>query len=80
MNYGIPTFKLNGNLVHFGGFKNHVGFYPTPSAIDEFEEDLSPYEISKGTVKFDLDKPIPLELVRRIVQFRVNEVLKKNVQ
>ena len=66
MNYGIPTFKLNGNLVHFGAFKNHIRFYPTPSAIDAFEKDLSPYEISKGTVKFALDKPIPFELIKKI--------------
>ena len=79
LNYGIPTFKLNGNLVHFGAFKNHIGFYPTPSAIDAFEKDLSPYEISKGTVKFALDRPIPFELIKKIVQFRVNEVLKKDM-
>ena len=75
ISYGIPTFKLNGNLVHFGGYKTHVGFYPTPSAIEAFKKDLAPYEISKGTVKFPLNKPIPYDLVKKMVEFRVKEVL-----
>ena len=74
INYGIPTFKLNGNLVHFAAFKKHIGFYPTPSAMEAFKEELSPYETSKGTIKFPLDKPIPFDLIKRIVKFRVNEV------
>ena len=69
--YGIPTFTLNGNLVHFAAFKNHIGFYPTPSAIEAFKKELSPFKQSKGTVRFPLDKPIPLELVKKIVEFRV---------
>jgi len=69
--YGIPTFTLNGNLVHFAAFKNHIGFYPTPSAIEAFKKELSPFKQSKGTVQFPLDKPIPLELVKKIVEFRV---------
>jgi uncharacterized protein YdhG (YjbR/CyaY superfamily) len=71
--YGIPTFTLNGNLVHFAAFKNHIGFYPTPSAIEAFKKELSPFKQSKGTVQFPLDKPIPLELVKRIVEFRVQD-------
>lgn len=75
MAYGIPTFKLNGkNLVHFAALKSHIGFYPTPSAIEHFMEDLKPYELSKGTVKFPLDKPIPYDLIERMVRFRVAEV------
>jgi len=71
--YGIPTFTLNGNLVHFAAFKNHIGFYPTPSAIEAFKKELSPFKQSKGTVQFPLDKPIPLELVKKIVEFRVQD-------
>jgi len=71
--YGIPTFTLNGNLVHFEAFKNHIGFYPTPSAIEAFKKELSPFKQSKGTVQFPLDKPIPLELVKKIVEFRVQD-------
>jgi uncharacterized protein YdhG (YjbR/CyaY superfamily) len=77
ISYGIPTFKLNGNLVHFAGYKNHIGFYPTPSGIEAFREELSSYELSKGTIKFPIEKPIPLDLVRKIVEFRVKENLKK---
>ncbi len=72
--YGIPTFKLNGNLVHFGAFKKHIGFFPTPSAINAFKQDLAPYKVSRGTVQFPLNKPIPYELVKRIVKFRVDEM------
>ena len=73
INYGIPTFKYNGNLVHYAAFKKHIGFYPTPSGINAFEKELEPYEISKGTVKFPLDKPIPFNLVEKIVKYRVKE-------
>lgn len=73
INYQIPTFKLNGNLVHFAAFKKHIGFYPTPSGIEAFREELSPYELSKGTIKFPLEKPLPFDLITRIVQFRVEE-------
>ncbi len=69
--YGIPTFILNGNLVHFGGYKNHIGFYPAPSGIKEFEKELSVYEGSKGTIKFPIDKPLPLSLITKIVKYRV---------
>lgn len=73
INYGMPTFTLNGNLVHFAGFKNHVGFYPTPSGIEKFKKELSKYEGAKGSVKFPLDQPIPYELIRKITEFRVEE-------
>jgi uncharacterized protein YdhG (YjbR/CyaY superfamily) len=73
MAYGIPTFRLKGNLVHFAAFKNHVGFYPTPSAIEAFKKELSQYKQAKGSVQFPLDTPIPFELVKRIVKFRVKE-------
>jgi uncharacterized protein YdhG (YjbR/CyaY superfamily) len=74
ISYGIPTFTLNGrNLVHFGGFKKHIGFFPAPSGINAFKEDLDSYEISKGTVKFLLDHPLPLPLIAKIVKFRVKE-------
>lgn len=71
--YGVPTFRLNGNLVHYAAYKKHIGFYPTPSGINAFEKDLEPYELSKGTVRFPLDKPIPYELIEKIVKFRVKE-------
>jgi uncharacterized protein YdhG (YjbR/CyaY superfamily) len=77
ISYGIPTFKLNGNLVHFGGYKNHIGFYPGPTAIGTFKKELKGYNLSKGTIQFPLDSPLPLELVRRIVLFRVNMNLAK---
>jgi uncharacterized protein YdhG (YjbR/CyaY superfamily) len=72
--YGLPTFLLNGNLVHYGAFKDHIGFYPTPSGIEAFTDELSTYRGAKGSVQFPLDRPIPYDLVRRIVQYRVNEV------
>ena len=77
MKYGIPTFVLGGNLVHFGGFKTHIGFYPTPSGIEAFKKELSAYEGAKGSVQFPLDKPVPLPLIARIVKFRVEEVRQK---
>ncbi len=78
ISYRMPTFKLNGaNLVHFAAFKNHIGFYPTPSGIEQFKKELSPYEGSKGAVQFLLNKPIPFDLVKKIVMFRVKENLAK---
>lgn len=78
ISYGIPTFKLNGkNLVHFAGFKKHIGFYPTPSAIEAFKKELSIYKSAKGSVQFPLDKPLPLGLITKIVKFRVSESLEK---
>jgi uncharacterized protein YdhG (YjbR/CyaY superfamily) len=77
ISYQIPTFDLKGNLVHFAAFKNHIGFYPTPSGILAFKKELSVYESAKGSVQFPLDKPLPLKLVSRIVKFRVAENLEK---
>ena len=77
ISYAIPTFTLNGNLVHFAAFKNHIGFYPTSSGIEAFREDLSVYEGAKGSVQFPFNKPIPFDLIGRIVKFRVNENLNK---
>ena len=75
--YGIPTFTLKGNLVHFGGYKNHIGFYPAPAGIEKFKKELSKYEGSKGTIRFSIDKPLPLALISRIVKFRVKRNLTK---
>ena len=77
INYGIPTFTLKGNLVHFAGFKSHIGFYPTPSGIEKFKKELSAYETAKGSVKFPLAQPIPYGLIEKIVKFRVKENLEK---
>ncbi|MBL0345186.1 MAG: DUF1801 domain-containing protein [Anaerolineales bacterium] len=77
INYQIPTFTLQGNLVHFAAFKNHIGFYPTPSGIEKFKEELSVYEGAKGSVKFPLDKLIPYALITKIVKFRVQENLER---
>ncbi len=78
ISYGMPTFKLKGNLVHFAAYEHHIGFYPAPSGIEAFKEELSPYKGGKGSVQFPLDKPVPLDLVEKIVIFRVGENLKKN--
>jgi len=76
MAYGIPTFRLNGkNLVHFSAFKEHIGFYPTPTGIEKFKKELSAYEWAKGSVKFPLNQPIPYALIGKITQFRVKEVM-----
>lgn len=77
ISYQMPTFALKGNLVHFAAFKKHIGFYPAPSGIEAFKQELSAYESSKGAVRFPIDQPLPLDLIRRIVQFRVEENLKK---
>jgi uncharacterized protein YdhG (YjbR/CyaY superfamily) len=79
ISYQIPTFRLNGNLVHFAAYKSHIGFYPTSSAVKAFKKELSPFETSKGTVRFPLNKSIPLALVKRIVKFRVKENQQKNL-
>jgi uncharacterized protein YdhG (YjbR/CyaY superfamily) len=73
MRYGIPTFRFRGNLVHFAAFKNHIGFYPAPSAINAFTEELSKYKLSKGTVQFPINEPLPFALVREIVRYRLKE-------
>lgn len=73
LKYGIPTFVLNGNLVHFAAFEHHIGFYPTPSGISQFQEELSGYKNAKGSVQFPLDAAIPYPLIKKIVKFRVEE-------
>ena len=75
INYQIPTFKLKGNLVHFAAFKNHVGFYPGSEAIAFFKDELSMYQVSKGTVRFPVSGDIPYELIRKITSFRVSKSL-----
>ena len=75
MSYGMPTFKLNGNLVHFAGYTNHIGFYPAPSGISAFKKELSKYKQAKGSVQFPIDDPIPFNTVTKIVKFRVKENL-----
>lgn len=77
--YQIPTFVLNGNLVHFAAFDKHIGFYPTPSGIENFKEALSAYKNAKGSVQFPLDSPIPYSLIKKIVKFRVKENREKAV-
>lgn len=77
ISYQMPTFTLHGNLVHFAAFKNHIGFYPIPSGIEAFQAELAGYISGKGSVQFPLDRPIPYDLIRRIVEFRVKENLEK---
>lgn len=75
ISYRMPTFTLKGNLVHFAGFENHIGFYPEPTGIDAFKEELTAYKGGKGSIQFPLDTPIPYDLISRIVKFRVQENL-----
>lgn len=78
MSYGMPGYKLNGKpLVYFAAFKSHIGFYPTPSGVTEFAKALSDYKTSKGTAQFPLDQPMPLALIKKIVDFRMKENQKK---
>ncbi|OGO19228.1 MAG: hypothetical protein A2Z15_03170 [Chloroflexi bacterium RBG_16_50_11] len=73
ISYQMPTFKLNGNLVHFAAFKNHIGFYPAPSGTETFNKELSPYKGGKRSAQFPLNSPIPYDLVEKIVKLRVKE-------
>jgi len=73
ISWKMPTFTLNGNLVHFAAHKNHIGFYPGPSGIEVFKDKLSEYKNSKGAVQFPNDKPLPFDLIREIVAYRVTE-------
>ena len=75
--YMMPTFTLHGNLVHFAAFKNHIGFYPAPKGIEAFKDELAAYELSKGTIRFPLDKPMPYALIGKIVKLRVGQNLDK---
>jgi len=77
ISYQIPTFKLNGNLVHFAAFKDHIGFFPTSSGKEAFKKELSQYKGGRGTIQFPLDQPIPYDLVRKIVRYRVKENLNR---
>ena len=77
ISYRIPAYRLNGNLVYFGAFKDHIGFYPTSSGISAFKKELSKYKVSRGTVQFPIDQPIPYDLVRKITRHRVRENLGK---
>lgn len=77
ISYQMPTFALHGNLVHFAAHKNHIGFYPTPSGITAFEHELSAFKGAKGSVQFPIEKPLPYELISKIVKFRVAENLKR---
>ena len=78
ISYQMPTFALHGNLVHFAAYKNHIGFYPTPSGINAFKDKMTEYKTSKATVQFPLDKPMPYELIQEIVKFRVAENKEKS--
>lgn len=73
ISYGMPTFYLNGNLVHFAAYSGHIGFYPAPSGIEAFKDELSLYKTSKGAIQFPINEELPLELIKKIVQFRVGE-------
>ncbi len=73
ISYQMPTFKLNGNLVHFAAFKKHIGFYPTPSGTAKFQKEIAGYQAAKGSIQFPLDEPIPYDLITKIVKFRVKE-------
>ena len=78
ISYAIPTFDLNGkHLVHFAGYAKHIGFYPVPSAMEAFKEELEPYRSGKGSAQFPLGRPLPADLIRRIVEFRVVENTRK---
>lgn len=80
ISYQMPTFYLSGNLVHFAAFKNHIGFYPAPSGISAFPDELKKYKTSKGAIKFPIDAASPHTLVKKIVQFRVKENLAKKIK
>ena len=73
ISYNMPAFKLHGVLVYYAAYQKHIGFYPTPSAIKAFEKELAQYQSSKGAVQFPIDQPMPVELITKIVQFRVSE-------
>jgi uncharacterized protein YdhG (YjbR/CyaY superfamily) len=77
ISYQMPTFFLNGNLIHFAAFKNHIGIYPTPSGTEAFKEEISRYQGAKGSIRLPIDEPMPLKLISRIVKFRVAENLQK---
>jgi len=77
ISYQMPTFFLNGNLIHFSAFKNHIGIYPTPSGTEAFKDEISKYQGAKGSIRLPIDEPMPIKLISRIVKFRVAENLRK---
>lgn len=77
ISYAMPTFKLNGNLVHFAAFTNHIGFYALPSGNEAFQKELSKYKTGKGSIQFPINEPLPLDLITKIVKFRIEENAKK---
>ncbi len=77
ISYKMPAFKIKKYLVFFAAFKNHIGFYPMPSAIQAFKKELSMYKTAKGSIQFPMDKPIPFDLIKRIVKFRMKEITEK---
>jgi uncharacterized protein YdhG (YjbR/CyaY superfamily) len=77
ISYGMPTFYLNGNLIHFAAYQHHIGLYPAPSGIEAFQKELSMYKHAKGSLQFPINNPLPLDLIRRIVAFRVAANLEK---
>ena len=77
ISYGMPTFYLHGNLIHYAAFKDHYGLFPSPMGTGTFEKELSPYRTGKGTLSFPIDKPIPWEIIERVLQFRIKENLNK---
>jgi uncharacterized protein YdhG (YjbR/CyaY superfamily) len=77
ISYQMPTFHLNGNLIHFAAFKNHIGLYPTPSGTEAFKEEIAKYKSAKGSIQLPIDEPMPLKLISRIVKFRVADNLQK---
>ncbi len=77
ISYQMPTFRQEGNLVHFAAFKNHIGFYPTPNGIEQFNNRVAVYKAGKGSLNFPLDQPIPYDLISDITQYRLQENLAK---
>ena len=80
ISYNMPAYRLNSILVYFAGYANHIGFYPTPSALEAFKKEIAVYKSSKGAVQFPLDKPLPLALITRIVEFRAGQTQQKKVK
>jgi len=76
ISYGLATFTFHGNLIHFGGYETHIGLYPGAAPVAEFQKELEPYETSKGTIRFPIDKPLPFDLIRKIVQ----SAMKRNLE
>lgn len=77
--YKMPSYKLGKPVAYFAAYKNHIGFYPTPSPISQFEKDLAPYKVSKGAIQFPLNQNLPLDLIKKIVKFRVSQITKPSV-